>query len=1022
MPTLNLKATHNVVKDYYDTLKGITTLHLFHEGAVSPAFAALLRYCSRQYGWTLVEKSPLKRGNRTLYPDGTLFDDFKIPHGYWEAKDTEDDLAQEVRKKFATGYPRDNILFQAPDRAILWQNGNQILDEDITESGRLIEVLKAFFGYQPPAFERWELAVEEFKAVIPELAAGVLKLIEAERATNRRFILAFEGFMALCREAINPNLSVQAVEEMLIQHLLTERIFRRVFNNSDFAERNIIAREIEKVIQALTASHFSRQDFLKSLDRFYGALEAAADTIDDYSQKQTFLNTVYEKFFQGFSIKVADTHGIVYTPQPIVDFMVRSVEDILQREFGRSLSSKVVHILDPFVGTGNFLMRIMREMKKTALEYKYKNEIHCNEVMLLPYYVASMNIEHEYYDLTGSYEPFGGICLVDTFELSEDKQIPMFTTENTQRVNRQKQSPIFVIISNPPYNARQINENDNNKNRKYPSNDKRVAETYAKDSRATNKNALSDVYVKAMRLASDRIGEEGILAFISNNSFINDIAFDGMRRHLTQDFDIIYLLDLGGNVRKNPKLSGTTHNVFGIQVGVSINLFVKKENAKKKREAKIFYASTDEYWRKDQKYEFLDKKSHRGNIEWKEICPDKNMNWSTEVLSTEFETGLPIGTKEAKAETKTETIFQIYSRGAETTRDGWVYNFNQRIVAKNVSLFVAVYNDEVNRWHSRTDRQADLDSFVLNDDTKIKWSSRLKECLLQGQRAEISHDKIRHALYRPFCRQFLFFDAILTHRRGQFPYIFPAPTTEEENRVICVSDKAYRENFSVLMADVIPDLHVLASSDTFQCFPFYTYDEDGSNRQENITDWALEQFRAHYSDTNISKWNIFHYIYALLHHPQYRETYAANLKRELPRIPFTPDFWGFAEAGKQLAQIHVNYEDQEEYPLGMLENDDLPLNWRVEKMRFSKDKTQIVYNDFLTLAGVPPETFEYRLGNRSALDWVIDQYQVKTDKRSGIVNDPNRSDDPQYIVQLIGKVITVSLETMRVVKGLPLLG
>jgi predicted helicase len=344
-----------------------------------------------------------------------------------------------------------SILFQAPERAILWQNGNQILDEDITDPGRLIEVLKAFFRYQPPAFERWELAVEEFKAVIPELAAGVLKLIEQERSTNRRFIQAFDGFMALCHEAINPNLSVKAVEEMLIQHLLTERIFRRGFNNPDFVERNIIAREIEKVIQALTASYFSRQDFLKSLDRFYGALEATADTIDDYSQKQAFLNTVYEKFFQGFSVKVADMHGIVYTPQPIVDFMVRSVEDILQQEFGRSLSSQGVHILDPFVGTGNFLIRVMREIKKTALQYKYAHELHCNEAMLLPYYVASMNLEHEYYDLTGKYEPFEGICLVDTFELAEDNQISLFTTDNTQRVNRQKQSPIFVIISNPPY-------------------------------------------------------------------------------------------------------------------------------------------------------------------------------------------------------------------------------------------------------------------------------------------------------------------------------------------------------------------------------------------------------------------------------------------------------------------------------------------------------------------------------------------------------------------------------------------
>ena len=540
---------------------------------MSPVFAALLRNCGRQYGWTLAEKAPLKRGNRTLYPDGTLYDDFKIPHGYWEAKDSEDDLAQEVRKKFATGYPRDNILFQAPERAILWQNGHQILDEDITEPARLVEVLKAFFGYQPPAFERWEVAVEEFKAVIPELAAGVLNLIDAERMTNRKFIQAFEAFMALCREAINPNLSVQAVEEMLIQHLLTERIFRRVFKNPDFVERNVIAREIEKVIQALISASFNRQEFLKSLDHFYGALEAAAETIDDYSQKQTFLNTVYEKFFQGFSVKVADTHGIVYTPQPIVNFMVRSVEDILQREFGRSLSSKGVHILDPFVGTGNFTMRIMREIKKTTVEYKYKNELHCNEAMILPYYVASMNIEHEYYDLTGKYEPFEGVCLVDTFELAEDKQFSLFTTENTERVKLQKNTPIFVIISNPPYNAHQVNENDNNKNRKYPIVDRRIAETYGKYSQATNKNALYDVYVKAWRWAFDRIGDEGIVAYITNNSFVDDFTFDGMRRILTQDCDAIYVLNLGGNVRKNPRLSGTTHNVFGIQLGVIGNHF-----------------------------------------------------------------------------------------------------------------------------------------------------------------------------------------------------------------------------------------------------------------------------------------------------------------------------------------------------------------------------------------------------------------------------------------------------------------
>lgn len=379
------------------------------------------------------------------------------------------------------------------------------------------------------------------------------------------------------RDAINPNLSDQAVEEMLIQHLLTERIFRKVFNNPDFAQRNIIAREIEKVISALTSRSFSRHDFLNSLDRFYGAIETTAATIEDYSEKQDFLNTVYEKFFQGFSVKVADTHGIVYTPQPIVDFMVRSVDDILKREFGKTdgLASDGVAVLDPFVGTGNFLLRVLRQMPKSKLPHKYAHELFCNEVMLLPYYIASMNIEHEYYELTGRYEPFNGISLVDTFELAEGRQMPLFAPENTQRVQRQKNTPIFVIIGNPPYNAKQVSENDNNKNRNYPVIDGRVAETYGKDSTAILKNQLNDPYIKAIRWASDRIGEDGIIALVTNSGFITASASDGVRKNLRQDFNKIYIIDLGGNVRENPELSGTTHNVFGIQVGVSVNSYIK---------------------------------------------------------------------------------------------------------------------------------------------------------------------------------------------------------------------------------------------------------------------------------------------------------------------------------------------------------------------------------------------------------------------------------------------------------------
>ncbi|MBI1730989.1 N-6 DNA methylase [Candidatus Acetothermia bacterium] len=559
MATLNLKPTHKALKEYFSEISKLSTLDISTEGSVSPAFAALLRSCAQQSNLTLVEQYRIRRGDQTIVADGALLDSFKLVHGVWEAKGTRDDLEKEVQAKFKKGYPKDNILFQAPNHVILWQNGNEIINEDVADPKTLIDILKAFFEYQPPAYEQWHQAVEEFKNKVPELAQALLDLIDKERQTNKKFVAAFNDFAELCRAAINPNIALQAVEEMLIQHLLTERIFSKIFDNPDFANRNVIAREIEKVIVALTSKSFSRHEFLKSLDRFYGAIESTASTINDYSEKQAFLNTVYEKFFQGFSVKVADTHGIVYTPQSIVDFMVRSVEEILKQEFGKSLSDKGVHIIDPFVGTGNFITRIMREMKRTSLAHKYANELHCNEVMLLPYYIASMNIEHEYLELTKEYKPFDGICLVDTFELAESKErsFSFLAQENTERVKRQKEAPIFVVIANPPYNAKQVNENDNNKNRKYEVIDQRVRETYSKDSQATNKNALSDVYVKAYRWATDRIGSEGIVAYISNNSFVENYAFDGMRKQLGEDFDSIYILDLGGNVRENPKLSGT---------------------------------------------------------------------------------------------------------------------------------------------------------------------------------------------------------------------------------------------------------------------------------------------------------------------------------------------------------------------------------------------------------------------------------------------------------------------------------
>ena len=1018
MTNLNLKPTHKPVEDYYAALAQFEQLEVRHEGAVRSAFQSLLQGCARQFDWTLVpEHSMTVRQNRRIVVDGTLMDNFRLTHGYWEAKDIHDDLLSEVERKFERGYPCDNILFQTPHRAILWRNNQPMLDADLRDRAQLIRVLETFFSHRPPEYTEWEEAVAQFRDRVPALGEGLAERIHQERETNQAFITAFGDFYEKCRQSINPNLSEAAVEEMLIQHLLTERIFRTVFDNQDFTRRNVIANEIEQVVDALTSQSFSRHDFLGQLDPFYAAIERTAATIDDFSQKQGFLNTVYEQFFQGYSVKVADTHGIVYTPQPIVDFMVRSVEEILQTEFSRSLSDSGVHIIDPFVGTGNFIVRTMREIRRTALATKYTTELHCNEVMLLPYYIASMNIEHEFYEATGRYQPFEGICLVDTFELAEDRQLLLLTPENTQRVEEQKNTPMFVIIGNPPYNAKQVNENDNNRNRKYPTMDVRVKETYSQDSTASNKNQLSDPYVKAIRWASDRIGAEGVIALVTNNSFIDGKAFDGMRKHLADDFDAIYILDLGGNVRKNPKLSGTTHNVFGIQVGVSINFFVKKrDNANSQSE--IFYARLDECWRKDHKYRYLDSKQHYRKIEWKPITPDWRYTWLTEGLHAEFEDFIPIGTKEAK-EARSEAvdvIFKHYGRGVATSRDAWVYNFNQNALTKNMNRLIGTYNAEVDRWERRADRDANVDDFVISDEAKISWSESLKRNLQRGKTADFSLDKMRSSLYRPFMKSNLYFDRIVNERVYIFPSILPTPETETENWVICLTAVGNKKPFHCLMVQQIADLHLTGDS---QCFPFYTYDENGRNRRENITDWALAQFRAHYGDDSIGKWDIFHYVYGLLHHPEYRERYQANLKRDLPHLPYTPNFWEFAQAGQRLGEIHVGYEEVPGYQLTFIENREVPIDWCVEKMRLSKDKTQIKYNDFLTLDGIPAKAFDYRLGNRSALEWVIDQYCVKTHERSGIVNDPNREDDEEYIVRLVGKVVTVSLETVEIVEGLP---
>ena len=1032
MPAVTIKPTDAAIRNYQGTLQRLKQeQNVTHEGGLRRAFADLLRVTARKQSWTLVEEQRVSGGR--VRPDGTLRDRWQLPHGYWEAKDGRDDLEVEIRRKRERDYPFSNIIFEDTNTAILYQNERRILQADCNNRTELAGLLTQFYRHETPDFSSFEEAVDRFAGEVPQIAQGLQQRINAARVGNPAFQRAFADFMALCSEALNPNISREAVEEMLIQHLLTERLIRRVFDQENFVRRNVIAAEVEKVIDALTGQHFNRRDFLGSLDRFYLAIEKAAGSLADFSDKQGFINTVYERFFQGFSVRVADTHGIVYTPQEVVEFMVAATDELLGREFGKKLGDAGVCVIDPCTGTGNFVVQLLRRVAREnprELERFYRERLFANEVMLMPYYIASLNIEHEFYERSGRYEAFDGICFVDTLDLAEGKIVPLgggFSEKNNARVERQKAAKINVIIGNPPYNVGQVNENDNNKNRKYEVVDQRVRETYFRSSTASSITRTNDAYVKFLRWASDRIGDRnGVVCFISNNNFLDGIAFDGVRKHLLSDFTQIYHLDLHGNVRKNPKLSGTTHNVFGIQVGVGITIAIRSDQH---RQRDLFYFRVPELLRREEKLEHLANCVARQRmvleaVDWQRLVPNERHTWLHSEYAEEFSRFLPLGTKAAKASNSpyVETIFKIFSLGIATNKDARLYSFDRAVLEKNIKDMIDVYDYALYRVR---EKEALPDNEVDTGDLRMQWSRKLKRNLRRQRETTFQGKFIRNSLYRPFTRKMMYNDSFWVEEPRLFGYISPSPEMETENVVICLPAVGVTKPFYAFASNFLPDLNLVGATQTI---PLYTYDADGTNRRENVTDWALATFRERYADAGISKLDIFHYVYGLLHHPGYRERHADSLRRELPRIPLAPDFAAFRDAGKGLARLHLNYERERPWQLDW-ETADGPVDYRVEKMRPLKrvqsedgdyrifDSLQ--YNDTLTLRGIPAEAFRYRLGTRSALEWVVDQYRVKTDKRSGIVSDPNAwSDDQQYIVNLVGRVLRVSMETVALVDGL----
>ena len=870
-------------------------------------------------------------------------------------------------------------------------------------------------------YETWARDVAKIAEAHKIRIEGLLK------SSNTHYRELFDEFLHGLRDNVHPAIVEEEAVEMLSQHLITKPVFNALFENYDFAAQNPVSKTMQSMLDLLEDQQLD--DETHKLDKFYETVRERASGIDNAEGKQKIIIELYDKFFKTAFPKMASRLGIVYTPIEIVDFILQSAEDLMRKEFGKGLSDEGVDILDPFTGTGSFIVRLLQKkfIKNKDLARKYNHELHANEVILLAYYIAAINIENAYHERMkdADYEPFPGILFTDTFQLEEKNWMEeTFFPENYSRAKRQRKRPIRVIIGNPPYSAGQKSENEANKNLKYPKLDERIRQTYAEHSSATLKNSLYDAYIRGLRWASDRIGEEGILAFVSNGYYIDGNAADGLRKCLSDEFTSIYCFNLRGNIRKNMqnKHAGEGGNVFGqaSMTGIAITLLVKNP---KKKDRKIHYYDIGDDLKTQEKLAKIEQLGGAGKIDWQIIQPNKHFDWVNQ-RSEEFAAFFPLGDKQNKKKNqpKIPAVFDVFSNGVSTTRDAWVFNSSKNKVAANMRAMIAFYNAEVDRYQEavRTGGTTpNVDEFVDANETKISWSRALKANVSKGTKSVFDSKSIRQAIYRPFEKQWLYFELLFNDIQSAQTSIFPM--IEAENLAICVCGTGTSKDFSALMIDTLPDLSVVDKS---VCFPIWVYDKKGKMR-ENIPDDTLARFQKHYQDKRISKINIFYYVYGLLHSPQYKTKYAHDLKKMLPRIPMHKDFWAFSKAGKALGDLHVHYESAKEYPL-QEEPANVDLEKRkVIKMKFPKkegkaDKTKIVYNPHLTLSGIPLEAYDYEVNGKSAIEWIMDRYQYKMDKASQITNNPNNwSDEPNYIVSLLKKVVTVSVESARIIKKLP---
>lgn len=897
---------------------------------------------------------------------------------------------------------------------------------------------------------------EDWATNIAEIAKNhITRLTAILKEPDTEARKAFYAFLGELKDDLNDTITEADAIEMLAQHIITRPVFETLFEGHQFTSENPVSRAMQRVLDVLNEANLDKES--KDLEKFYASVQMRAKGITDPQAKQKLIVELYDKFFRKAFPRTTEKLGIVYTPVEIVDFIIQSVNEVLQSEFGQTLGSKGVHIIDPFTGTGTFITRLLQSglIAPEEMEHKFRHEIHANEIVLLAYYIAAINIEAVYHGIMGGdYVPFEGICLTDTFQMYEsDDLISHYMPDNSERRKRQKATDIRVVIGNPPYSSGQQNENDNNKNVYYAGLDARISETYvASSANKMGKSKSYDSYIRAIRWGSDRLGSDGgVMAFVTGSAWIERPFADGMRKSLVEEFSNLHIVHLRGDIRKNilsRGRAGEGENVFGSgsMTGIAISIFVKNPSAAE--HGRIYFHDIGNDLSAKQKLSTVKRYGSTSGISgekgWTEISPNQYNDW-LEQRSEDFSNFIKCGDKREKTES---TIFETYSMGIKSNRDPWVYNYSKDAIESSARIMFDTFSRATHLLKGKD--EAVIADKVERDDTKIKWTTDLIAEVRKGTIFQFNSALVKESLYRPFSKSYWYSDPRWNWTRHLMPKFFPH--SKKENRVILVSGVGARSGFSALMADCLPNLHTL---DTAQCFPLKEFDANNElqasdmfarnnppgefGARDGITDAGLKHFQDAYPSDTITKEDLFYYVYGILHSEDYRARYADNLSKELPRIPRVKnatDFWAFSRAGRALGELHVNYENVEPYPVTIKQGDlrtavikDPEAFYRVTKMRFAgkrgeTDKSTVFYNDNITMERIPLEAYDYVVNGKPALEWVMERQVVKTDKDSGIVNDANRyaietMGNPAYPLELIQRVITVSLETMKIVRGLP---